>query len=298
MGPGAPARPPRDAAAAAPRHRRSGPPAGRDRVLAGVLDPGRRRHAAPHGPGRAGARHRVGAGRGVAARAGARPARRAATTGPASTSRRCGCCTSCGARGPGLRLARTGLVMDALVPAVLEQKVTGVEARRRVARAAVQVRDPGARAARGPARAAAAAGAAGRPDLGLAPLRRRPQAAAGTIRAAATVARRLEECADLPHEPGERAAAAHPRHRGLDGGRDRAAGLRRPGRGERRRLPPAEHGGAGCSAVSARGTDERDARAAGAVGRAAAAGHAADRAHRQRAPRYGPKFNYTDIRAI
>jgi 3-methyladenine DNA glycosylase/8-oxoguanine DNA glycosylase len=33
-------------------------------------------------------------------------------------------------RRPGLRLARTGLVMDALVPAVLEQKVTGHEARR------------------------------------------------------------------------------------------------------------------------------------------------------------------------
>lgn len=33
-------------------------------------------------------------------------------------------------RRPGLRLARTGLVLDALVPAVLEQKVTGLEARR------------------------------------------------------------------------------------------------------------------------------------------------------------------------
>lgn len=33
-------------------------------------------------------------------------------------------------RFPGLRLPRTGRVMDALVPAILEQKVTGVEARR------------------------------------------------------------------------------------------------------------------------------------------------------------------------
>ncbi|SHH26705.1 3-methyladenine DNA glycosylase/8-oxoguanine DNA glycosylase [Jatrophihabitans endophyticus] len=33
-------------------------------------------------------------------------------------------------RRPGMRLVRTGLVLDALVPAILEQKVTGVEARR------------------------------------------------------------------------------------------------------------------------------------------------------------------------
>lgn len=97
----------------------------------------------------------------------------------------------------GMRLVSTGLVLDALVPAVLEQKVTGLEARR-AWRALVQRYGT---AAPGPL-----------PGLRVPPapavlltvptwdwhrfgvdLRRQR-----TIRAAASVARRLEECATLP----------------------------------------------------------------------------------------------------
>jgi 3-methyladenine DNA glycosylase/8-oxoguanine DNA glycosylase len=99
-------------------------------------------------------------------------------------------------RHPGLRLPRTGLVLDALVPAVLEQRVTGPEARRAWR---LLLRRHGAPAP-GP-----------RPDLRVPPpadvllevptwdwrrfgvdLQRQR-----AIRAAATIAGRLEECAAM-----------------------------------------------------------------------------------------------------
>lgn len=94
---------------------------------------------------------------------------------------------------PGLRLAATGLVMDALVPAVLEQRVTGHEARRawrhllwRFGRpapgSATQLRVPP------PPRALLDIPSWDWQRLGVDGQRHR------AIRAAATVASRLEEC--------------------------------------------------------------------------------------------------------
>jgi 3-methyladenine DNA glycosylase/8-oxoguanine DNA glycosylase len=102
-------------------------------------------------------------------------------------------------RRPGLRLPATGLVMDSLVPAVLEQRVTGGEARRAWAGLLRRF---------------------GRPAPGPHPELRVPPSAADllavptwdwhrlgvdgqrqrAIRAAATVAHRIEEAAGLPPE--------------------------------------------------------------------------------------------------
>lgn len=101
-------------------------------------------------------------------------------------------------RHPGLRLARTGLVLDALVPAVLEQKVTGVEARRAWRGLLYRYGDP----APGPVPVAMRV----LPDaatlltvptwdwhrFGVDHQRMR------TIRAVATVAARLEDCVAMP----------------------------------------------------------------------------------------------------
>jgi 3-methyladenine DNA glycosylase/8-oxoguanine DNA glycosylase len=100
-------------------------------------------------------------------------------------------------RRPGLRLPNTGLVLDALVPAILEQKVTGQEARRSWRQLVRRFGTP----APGPA-----AGMFVPPGpralldipmwdwhrLGVDLRRQR------TIRAAASVASRLEECTALP----------------------------------------------------------------------------------------------------
>jgi endonuclease III len=105
-------------------------------------------------------------------------------------------------RRPGLRLPRTGLVLDSLVPAVLEQRVTGDEARRSWRMLLHRFGAP----APGPA---GAAGMRLPPDartlldipgwewhrLGVDLQRQR------AVRAAATVAERLEECAALPVDP-------------------------------------------------------------------------------------------------
>jgi len=98
---------------------------------------------------------------------------------------------------PGLRLPSTGLVLDALVPAILEQKVTGEEARRSWRLLLRRYGTP----APGPADGLRVPPT---PDVLLAVpswdwhrfgVEGRRQAA---IRAAATVARRLEECVALP----------------------------------------------------------------------------------------------------
>jgi 3-methyladenine DNA glycosylase/8-oxoguanine DNA glycosylase len=103
-------------------------------------------------------------------------------------------------RYPGVRLCRTGLVFAQVVPAVLEQKVTGVEARRSWRELLLRF---GA-AAPGPAPAGMRVLPTPRtwldlPDwewhrAGVDQTRRR------AIRAAATVAGRLDECSGLPHD--------------------------------------------------------------------------------------------------
>ena len=146
----------------------------------------------------------------------------------------------------GLRIGRTGAVLEALVPAILEQKVLGGEARR----AWVGPR-PALR--RGRARAAGHAPPAGAPHVS----RRLPYYAyhpfgverrrADLIRAVARDAARLERLVDDASGPsgdparGLRAAAGDPGDRPVDGGRGRDPCVRRRRRGERRRLPPAEH---------------------------------------------------------
>jgi 3-methyladenine DNA glycosylase/8-oxoguanine DNA glycosylase len=98
---------------------------------------------------------------------------------------------------PGLRLANTGLVLDALVPSILEQKVTGQEAwrswRQLVWRFGTPAPGPGERLRVPPAPQVLL----GIPTwewhrMGVDLRRQR------TIRAAATVAARLEECAGMP----------------------------------------------------------------------------------------------------
>jgi len=103
----------------------------------------------------------------------------------------------------GMRLCRTGTVVEALVPTVLEQKVIGMEARRSYARL---VRAVGQRAPRPP-------GGAG-PDLFLPPdpavLARTPsyvlhrcgvdRKRADTIRLACSYAHRLEEVVTMPRD--------------------------------------------------------------------------------------------------
>ncbi len=106
-------------------------------------------------------------------------------------------------RFPGIRIGRTRLVLEALVPAIIEQKVTGHEARsayvalvRRHGEAAPGPWDAERRPA--PMRVPpAAATLAGLPGYAYHPLgleRRRADA----IRGAATRSARLEECPELP----------------------------------------------------------------------------------------------------
>ena len=195
------------------------------------------------------------------------------TTGRGSTSSSVRPLHEARRRKPGLRLVSTGLVVDALVPAVLEQKVTGEEARRSWRLLLRRYGTAGARAGRGSDRPAVGGGAAGRAQLGLAPLRRRPEAAAhhpGGCRG------RPPPRGVCRHDAGggDGPAATDSRHRALDRRGDGAACARPPRRGECRRLPPAEHGGAPAHRPGP-WHRRRDAGAVGPVGRSAAAGDAA-----------------------
>ncbi len=199
-------------------------------------------------------------------------------------------------RRPGLRLPRTGLVLDALVPAVLEQKVTGDEARRAWRLLLHRFGSP----APGPA-----------PSMRVPPSPRElldlptwewhrlgvDHKRQRAVRAAASVAGRLEECAGLSHT----AAAARLRLV--------------PGIGEWTAAETTQRALADPDAVSvgdyhlknmvvhlltgrARGTDEEMLELL-----------AAWPGQRQRvmrlieatgvpAPRFGPRFRYTDIRRL
>jgi len=201
---------------------------------------------------------------------------------------------------PGLRLPNTGLVLDSLVPAILEQKVTGEEARRAWRLLLRKYGTP----APGPADAAPGGlRVPPTPDVLLAVpswdwhrfgVEGRRQA---TIRAAATVARRLEECGTLAPD-------------------DALARLRVvPGVGEWTAAETAQRALGHPDAVSvgdyhlknyvvhlftgrARGTDEEMIQLL--------APWAWQRQRVMRlvelagvgAPRFGPRFAYTDIRAI
>ncbi|MCA1656108.1 MAG: DNA-3-methyladenine glycosylase 2 family protein [Actinobacteria bacterium] len=114
------------------------------------------------------------------------------------------------ARHPGVRIGRTGLVFDQVVPAVLEQKVTGVESRRSWRELLTRFGAPPPGPAPAGMRAPPDPGTwLALPDwewhrAGVDVSRRR------TIRAAATVAARLEECAAMPAEQAARRLRAVP----------------------------------------------------------------------------------------
>jgi 3-methyladenine DNA glycosylase/8-oxoguanine DNA glycosylase len=99
---------------------------------------------------------------------------------------------------PGLRLPSTGLVLEALVPAVLEQRVTGLEARRSWRQLLYRFGQP----APGPVELRVMPDAATLLQIptwdwhrmGVEAARQRP------IRAAATVAARVEQCVELTLE--------------------------------------------------------------------------------------------------
>ena len=197
---------------------------------------------------------------------------------------------------PGLRLPRTGLVLDALVPAILEQKVTGEEARRAWRLLLRKYGEP----APGPAEGL-------RVPLGPAELLAVPtwdwhrfgvegkrQAA---IRAAATVARRMEECVELAPD------AALARLQAVPG-----IGLWTAAETAQRALGHPDAVSVGDYHLKnvvvhlltgrPRGTDEQML--------ALLAPWAGQRQRVMRlvelagvgAPRFGPRFDYTDIRAI
>ena len=201
---------------------------------------------------------------------------------------------------PGLRLPRTGLVLDALVPAILEQKVTGEEARRSWRLLLRKYGEP----APGPSGIAAHGM---RVPLGPAGLLAVPtwdwhrfgvegkrQAA---IRAVATVARRMEECVGLAPD------AAMSRLQAVPG-----VGLWTAAETAQRALGHPDAVSVGdyhlknvvVHLLTGRphGTDEEML--------ALLAPWAGQRQRVMRlvelagvgAPRFGPRFNYTDIRAI
>ncbi len=204
-------------------------------------------------------------------------------------------------RRPGMRLPCTGLVMDALVPAVLEQKVTGQEARRSWRLLLNRFGTPAPGPVGTDARAAMRVPPSAQALLALptwewhrlgVDLKRQR-----AIRAAASVANRLEEAAAMAPD------AALARLRLI------------PGIGEWTAAETAQRSNGHADAVSvgdyhlknmvvhlltgrARGTDEQML--------ALLAPWAGQRQRVMRlveltgigAPRFGPKFNYTDIRAI
>ncbi len=156
------------------------------------------------------------------------------------------------ARHPGLRIPRTGRVVEALVPAVLEQKVTGKEARSAFRWLVARYGEP----APGPA----PAGMRVPPPAevwrrvpswdwhraGVDPKRAR------TVLAAVQVAERLEECVGMEPRVGLPAADARAGDRALDRCRGGPAGSRRRRRAERRGLPPGVVRGVGAGRSAGR----------------------------------------------
>jgi len=197
---------------------------------------------------------------------------------------------------PGLRLTSSGLVMDALVPAILEQRVTGIEARG---------------AYRGLVRRFGTPAPGPYPDLRVPPTPRAllevptwswhrlgvDLARQRAIRAAATVAHRVEECATLPE------AEAAARLRLIPGvGRWTAAETLQRAIGATDLVSVGDyhlpHMVVHLLTGRPRGSDEQMlellAPWAGQRQRVMRLVEAAGVA----APRYGPRFAYTDIRGL
>ena len=107
---------------------------------------------------------------------------------------------------PGLRLGRTGLVFDALVPAVLEQRITGMEAFRAYRRLVLThgTRAPGPTGLHAPP---AAERVAALPSWAFPPLGIEPRRGA-LLKRLATDARRLEALAVASREPDAGGAGA------------------------------------------------------------------------------------------
>ena len=198
-------------------------------------------------------------------------------------------------RFPGLRLPASGSVIGALVPAILEQKVTGIEARRTWRALLREHGEP----APGPA------GVAGMrivPDDDV--LARIPSFTwhrLGIERRRASLVRPRGTARRPPGGGAARARdsapAGHPRHRAVDDRRGRPGGVGRSRRGQRGRLPsplPRRLG------ARRRATGRRcaDARAARTVRRAARSGTAAARGERHRHATSRAAHDPGDIRAI
>jgi hypothetical protein len=167
-------------------------------------------------------------------------------------------------RHPGLRLLRTRQVFEMLLVAILEQKVTGIEARRAWRTLLTKFGDvPPGPAPEGMRVFPSAERWKRVPSwewhrAGVGPQR------SATVMRAASVASSLERTlAD---------------GRGLDGSRDHAARARRSRFAERGRLPPAGRGGLGADRQT--GGRRRHARTARTLRGTPAAGHAADRGQR------------------
>ena len=143
-------------------------------------------------------------------------------------------------RRPGMRLSSSGRVFEALVPAILEQLVTGIEARRTWTALVTRFGDPApGPAPDGMAVMPTAATIRSITDwewhrIGLDGARRR------TLLTAASVAPRLEELGAVAADAAMQQADDRSRHRRLDRGRSGATQSWRRRCGVGRRLPPAE----------------------------------------------------------
>ena len=151
----------------------------------------------------------------------------------------------------GLRFGATRRVWDALVPAVLEQKVTGTEARRSWRELVRRYGDPApGPGARRPARAADARADPRGARLGVAPGGRRPRPAPGDpgLRPRSRTGWRAP--CELGGAAGRELLRRVPGHRRVDRGGGRPARVGRRRRRERRRLPHPHASSAGrCSAA-------------------------------------------------
>jgi 3-methyladenine DNA glycosylase/8-oxoguanine DNA glycosylase len=197
----------------------------------------------------------------------------------------------------GFRLVRTGLVLDALVPAVLEQKVTGQEARRSWRQLLHRFGSPAPGPAAGGMRVPPTPGVLlDIPTwewhrMGVEAKRQRP------IRAAASVARRLEECASMT--PAD-AAARLQLIAGI--GAWTAAETLQRALGDPDAVSVGDYHLPNMVVYvltgRARGTDEEMLQLlAPWAGQRQRVMRLIELTGRS-APRYGPRFNYNDIRAI
>ena len=199
-------------------------------------------------------------------------------------------------RMPGIRFCATRRVWDVLVPAVLEQKVTGTEARRSWRELCRRFGDPAPGPAPAGLRIPPTPGAdPGRARLGVAPRGRRlrPAPCDPRLRGGGPPA---GERLHAGRRGGAGAAAPRPGDRRVDRGGGRAARLGRSGRGERRRLPHPRTGRLG----AARPSDRRRPDAAGAGPYAPQRARAVRYVELSgfRKPRFGPRYSPRDYRAM